>query len=282
MTHLSYAGATHKGLALKLAQISGVNPAAFERDLRQLGSTRHESRPHKVFVHAGETGLSILEKGYAFSYSSQSAGGRHIYRMYRPGDAIGFPHAWSGDQPYSICAITNVSVHKVSVGDLNRQLPKSPILLRGLLLDADIEQRAVDIRSALIARAKPVARLSHLLLETLDRIRLTSSYHNGQVASAELFKLHGTQAVIGDLTGMSPVHVSRTLTRLVNDGLIERPARKMYKILDEKALMELCEYQNPYTVLDAAPVDRRYGDAFMNSMPGVSRSKTAFARLEAL
>lgn len=235
---------------IKLSHLTGLKTSHLSAALQKL-SNREATVPRRSrLVEPGETGIFFVEKGHGFSYSLLAAGKRHIHRRFAPGDCIGFSEGWTSGQPHAVEALTEMTIRHVRMGILNSVLYASPTLLRALLIEASVEQRANDQRASLIAKADPQSRLAYHLLARLDRLRLTSRYHNGRISNAKVFKIHGTHGVIADELGMSSVHVSRIMSRLEETELVHRPARRLYSLLDVKRLQEMCHYENPYEMTE--------------------------------
>ena len=86
-------------------------------------------------------------------------------------------------------------------------------------------------------------RLGHLLVELYLRLRTVGLASNGRCD----FPL--TQNDLGDATGLTPVHVNRTLQELRRDGLIELERRHLH-ILDIERLKSVSMFNPNYLHLD--------------------------------
>ncbi len=82
-----------------------------------------------------------------------------------------------------------------------------------------------------IGRRTALERLSHLLLELFARMRQSGLTYGSQCA------LPLTQMDIADLTGLTPVHVNRTLQTMRSKGLVELQS-KWLRIPDMDALRQ--------------------------------------------
>jgi transcription initiation factor IIE alpha subunit len=78
----------------------------------------------------------------------------------------------------------------------------------------------------------------------------------GLVDEEESFVLPLTQAELADTTGMTTVHINRTLQRLRKDKLIATHRGRL-KILDFNKLAELGGFQEAYLHVDGPPVEQR-------------------------
>jgi CRP-like cAMP-binding protein len=90
-----------------------------------------------------------------------------------------------------------------------------------------------------IGRRSAVERLAHLLCELLVRLRAVG------LASGNSFDLPITQIDLADTTGMTSVHVNRSLGELKRAGLIERKGKRV-TLCDLPRLVELAEFRSNY------------------------------------
>jgi CRP-like cAMP-binding protein len=67
------------------------------------------------------------------------------------------------------------------------------------------------------------------------------------------FDLPLTQAVLGDALGLSTVHVSRLITELRGEGVVQW-ANGQVEILDWRRLAEIAEFDAAYLRLQSEPV----------------------------
>ena len=79
-----------------------------------------------------------------------------------------------------------------------------------------------------IIRLNPV----RLILELWERLSAISQADN------QHFQLHASQEMLADATGLSSVHVSRTLNTMQREGLIERQGHG-YLVIDNARLRQL-------------------------------------------
>jgi CRP-like cAMP-binding protein len=86
-------------------------------------------------------------------------------------------------------------------------------------------------------------RLAHLLIELYMRLRAVGRAHDGRCD----FPL--TQNDLADATGLTAVHVNRTLQELRRDRLIELE-RKQLQIIDLPRLIDIAMFNANYLHLD--------------------------------
>jgi CRP-like cAMP-binding protein len=110
------------------------------------------------------------------------------------------------------------------------------IFWRDTLIDAAIFREWI----ANVGRREAYGRIAHLLCEVFVRLRAVG-LTNGQA-----YQLPITQAELGDATGLSTVHVNRTLQELRGNGLITTPRGGHVIIEDWDGLREAGEFDPTY------------------------------------
>src|SRR5206468_8562617 len=99
-----------------------------------------------------------------------------------------------------------------------------------------------------IGRRDARARLSHLLCEFSLGLKVAG------LGEQSDYELPMTQEQLADATGLTAVHVNRTMKSLEADGLIERQGARAIKIGDWRKLAAVADFNSTYLHL-------REGDA---------------------
>lgn len=89
-----------------------------------------------------------------------------------------------------------------------------------------------------LGRKTALERVAHLLLELFERLRRSGLTYGLQCA------MPLTQMEIADMTGLTPVHVNRTLQTMRMRGLVELQS-KWLRIPDLSALREAAALRTP-------------------------------------
>jgi CRP/FNR family transcriptional regulator, anaerobic regulatory protein len=200
--------------------------------------TAHLALPAKHdLVEAGEVGGSLytLYEGWAFRYKTLELGGRQILDLVLPGEIVGLSSALLGTVRHSVQTLTPASVCVLTGIPLVELLSRNIDLAFDLLRWRVEEEHRADVRLALLGRCKPLQRVGYLMLELFDRLKRLELV-DGTICPFPLQRQH-----LADATGLSMIHLNRTLTKLREDRLavIED---KMLIILDRRALAELSGY----------------------------------------
>jgi CRP-like cAMP-binding protein len=144
---------------------------------------------------------------------------------------------------HSIGAITRLRVAMITPDEMNTLTVGRPRITQALwwheLVTAAI-QREWTLN---IGQRSAYERLGHLLVELYLRLQTVGRARDGRCD----FPL--TQNDLADATGLTAVHVNRTLQELRGDGLIELE-RKQLHILDLDRLMDVSMFNPNYLHLD--------------------------------
>lgn len=217
-------------LILRLSVFSALgaeDQEALERACRH----RRTIGARKDLIREGQQPKSVyvLLDGWAARYTTLEDGRRQISAFLLPGDLFDLDLHLLAEMDHSIGAITRLVVAQIdgpefeALTDHNPKLTKA--LMRHQLVMMAIEREWV----ANIGQRNAYERLAHLLCETYLRLQCVGQAENGSCP----FPL--TQHDLSEATGMSTVHVNRTLQHLRADGMITLE-RKRLTIPDLDAL----------------------------------------------
>lgn len=184
-------------------------------------------RPHQFLAREDEkpSALYRIEEGWACRYRLLPDGRRQITALYLPGDLCE-PHWALGRLPSQpVVALTNVRAALLPCHPPFPPLDGQERFWRSL---GEVMERQTNWLVTL-GRKTAQERLAHLLLELFERMRLAGLAYGQQCA------MPLTQMEIADLTGLTPVHVNRTLQAMRARGLVELQS-KWLRIPDVAAL----------------------------------------------
>ena len=201
----------------------------------------------QILIHAGQVlNFSImLLDGLLCRYKDLSDGQRQITELHVPGDFADLHSFTLKRLDHNIMTITPCRVAIVPHEKLEQITERLPHLTRlywfTTNMDAAIHREwevSLGLRSA-------IERMAHLFCELQVRLSIVD------LADESGFAFGLTQAELGEATGLSTVHVNRTLQDLRAAGIIELKARRL-AILDLAALMRASLFNPNYLHLDRA------------------------------
>ena len=199
-----------------LSQIAASEDLVFFRPHQFL--TREHDRPEALY--------DILE-GWACRHRLLPDGRRQITALYLPGDLCDPMWSLTPACHEPVIALTNVRATRKSLVD-----PSTIDRHKGFSsrLAESVERQSNWLVS--LGRKTAVERLAHLLLELFERMRRAGLAYGQQCA------LPLTQTDIADATGLTAVHVNRTLQSMRSKGVLELHS-KWLRIPDLGALRDL-------------------------------------------
>ena len=148
-------------------------------------------------------------------------GRRQIVAFFVPGDFCDLNVYILKEMDHSIGAITRLSVADISREDMDALTAKHPRITQGLWWEALVNAAIQREWTLNIGQRTAYERIAHLLVELYLRLKTVGLTQNGSCD----FPL--TQTDIADATGLTPVHVNRTLQELRRDDLIELERRRL-------------------------------------------------------
>lgn len=187
--------------------------------------------------------LLILKRGWAWAENSGAGHRRQIAEIHHPGDIVGISHLpFSGARHDSIAA-SQVTVCRFPRARLQELADQSPRLALMLSVVAMIDHALVTDRVTIARRNDAAAKLALFIMQTFSRLKLMNDTLYDQ------FYCPLTLQEIGDVVGLTMVHVSRVFSRLEAEGLAKRHKR-FIRILDAKRLGEIAGFSDRYRDLD--------------------------------
>jgi CRP-like cAMP-binding protein len=188
------------------------------------------------FVH-------LVLDGWACRYKQLPDGKRQIVSLFVPGDFCDLNVYILKYMDHSIGAITRLKVATITPEEMSELTGERPRIVQALWwheLVATAIQREWTLN---IGQRSAYERLAHLLVELYIRLSTVGRAQHGRCD----FPL--TQNDLADATGLTAVHVNRTLQELRRDGLIELD-RKQLLILDLEGMMDAAMFNPNYLHLE--------------------------------
>jgi CRP-like cAMP-binding protein len=182
---------------------------------------------------------SLLVSGIAASHKIVGTGGRQIVGVFFAGELLDFDGLFLPVIDYNVQAISECRIASFHCDALSNVVFEFPSIGRALFREASINAAISREWMANLGRRDSRTKIAYLLCEL--SIRLSQS------TGAELqeFLLPLTQEQISDIVGVTPMHVSRVLKDLENDGLITR-TRRMIQVRDRKLLASAGDFAPRY------------------------------------
>ena len=231
-------------LALRLdafTRLSSDDKAAISK----ISNTSRVIAPRRDLIREGENPkfAHLMLDGWACRYKTLPDGRRQIVAFFVPGDFCDLNVYVLRQMDHSVGAITRLSVADISREDMDRLTARYPRVAQALWWETLVNAAIQREWTLSVGQRTAYERIAHLLAELFLRLR-TVKMTSGTSCDFPL-----TQNDLADATGLTAVHVNRTLQELRRDGLIELERRRL-TILDMQRLMEAAMFNANYLHLD--------------------------------
>lgn len=160
-------------------------------------------------------------------------GREQIVGVAYPADFIGRP--FGATTRHSVTALTDATVCVFARGDFDRFAGEHPALGHKLLQRTLSELDRTRNWMLLLARKSAEEKIATFLLDMSARL-VDPGCENPDGRPLSRFDLPFSRQQIADILGLTIETVSRQMTRLKRDGLIELPTRRAVEIRDRRAL----------------------------------------------
>ena len=189
--------------------------------------------------------------GWACRYKTLPDGRRQIVAFFVPGDICDLNVYILSQMDHSLGAITRLSVADIGRDEMDALAGSSPRITQALWWESLVQASIQREWTLNIGQRTAYERIAHLLVELFLRLR---SVGMTQGDSCD-FPL--TQTDLADATGLTSVHVNRTLQELRRNGLVVLE-RKRLTIPELQKLKDAAMFNANYLHLDH---EGRYLDA---------------------
>ena len=199
----------------------------------------------QTIVSAGEplTHVFVIEDGWAMRHRMLPDGRRQIVNFMLPGDCFDLQALVHAKADHFVTAITNVRLRTVQSSRFLAAVRSHPNLASAFWWAAVQEESILREQIVRIGRRSARERIAHLILELHRRLLQAG----GQAGDTMVLPL--TREIMADALGLSPVHVSRSLSSLKARKLIETNGRTL-RISDPNGLAKLAQFNESYLHLD--------------------------------
>ena len=219
-------------------------------DLQQLDDivrNRRPLEPGESLFRAGQSlsSLYVAREGAFKTIATDEDGQAQVIGFHLPGELMGLDALGSGHHACDAQALTRATVCEVPLAQLEAICAKLPGLQHQLLRIIGQGINRDQSHMEMLGRRQAAERIALFLHGLSERYRLLGR-------SGEMFVLPMSREDIASFLGMVIETVSRTLTKMQDDGVITVRGRQV-------------------TVLDAARLDARVHGPAKPAAPGVTR-----------
>jgi len=187
--------------------------------------------------------VNVVLEGWACRYKQLPDGRRQVVSLFIPGDLFDANVFILKAMDHSIGAITRLSYAEIAPADFEDLMLRSPRITQALWWHELVVASTQREWTTNVGQRSAYERIAHLLCELFVRLRAVGMTDGTRCE----FPL--TQTDLADATGLTSVHVNRTVQQLRREGLIELQ-RRMLTIPDLDRLIGVCAFNPNYLHLN--------------------------------
>ncbi|GJD89297.1 MULTISPECIES: Crp/Fnr family transcriptional regulator [Methylobacterium] len=209
--------------------------------LENLGTSTETVPAHSDLVREDERprGILLVLEGMAFRYKMRANGSRQIMAYLVPGDMGDLDVGLLDRMDHGIGTFSACKVAWIRSDALASIRENHPEVARAIRMSTLVDEATLREWLLNVGCRVAIERLAHLFSELLLRLQVVG------LASENSYTLPISQGELADTTGMSAVHVNRSLMELRRRGLIQFSGKTL-SILDVPALKALAEFKPNY------------------------------------
>jgi CRP-like cAMP-binding protein len=197
----------------------------------------------------GPTHVRIMLSGWACREWVLRDGRRQIVGLMFPGDPCSYWTPLGGSRDHRVRALTACRVARLQTDAMMALIRRCPPIGVRVCEAAAVDAAVLNAWLMNLGQRKAPERIAHLFCELSLRLETAGLVRRGEPPLIPL-----TQQDLGDVVGMTTVHVNRVLQRLRLEGLID--IRKgAVLVLERRALERLCDFDAGYLFGGHSPTD---------------------------
>lgn len=180
-----------------------------------------------------------LISGFAYRQKLTANGLRQIVSIQIPGDPLDLQHLYLDEADHNVQTLTRAEVALIPRAELQKIARDRPAVAVAFMVNVLVEASTFREWVTNVGRRDARSRLAHLLCEFAVRMK------SQKLLNEYDCELPMTQEQLADATGLTAVHVNRTLKGLEADGLIVRDRRSV-KFPDWERLKNAADFTERY------------------------------------
>lgn len=182
----------------------------------------------------------VLLSGFAIRHKIVVGGARQIVAVHMLGDFVDLQNSFLPIADHSVQTLTPATVACIPAEAIKKLAFNRPNVGLALWIDTLVDASIFREWIANVGRRDARTRIAHLLCEFALRLKVAGLGEESE------YELPMTQEQLADCTGLTPVHVNRTLKLLEAETLIERRTSRTVTIGDWRKLAVAGDFDSTY------------------------------------
>jgi CRP-like cAMP-binding protein len=226
---------------LRKLEYSGPLSDADREAVLALPHTLKVVEPQAYIVRQGDkpSHACLLRSGFAFRQKIVADGARQICSIHMAGDLVDLQNSLLGYADHNVQALTRAELALIPQQAIKAIAIERPAIGMAMWMDTLVDGSIFREWIANVGRRNARTRLAHLLCEFSLRLEAAG------LGKRDDYTLPMTQEQLADCTGLTSVHVNRTLRGLDADGVINRTTRSV-TVENWKRLAEEADFRSDY------------------------------------
>ena len=180
----------------------------------------------------------VMLAGFSVRHKIVGGGYRQIVAIHMKGEMVDLQNSLLGVADHSVQMLTPGQVAMIPREEIVRVAFERPAVGKAMWIDTLVDASIFREWIANVGRRDAKTRIAHVLCEFALRLKVAG------LGEQTGYQLPMTQEQLGDVTGLTSVHVNRTLKSLEADGLIERLSPRSITIGDWKKLSDVGDFDS--------------------------------------
>ncbi len=204
---------------------------------------------NRDFVRLGERldHSCLIVAGYVGRFDQNRNGVRQITAVHLPGDMADLHSVVQPEATSALQALSTATILRIPHTAVRETAAAFPAIAEALWRDCMVDASVLAQWVVNVGRRDAKGRIAHLLCEIATRLGIAP-------ANGEIFPFPVTQQQLADVTGLTSVHVNRTLQAMRREGLAD--VRHNVHILNWDALAQVGEFEADYLQVNVKPQRR--------------------------
>ena len=182
----------------------------------------------------------LMLSGFCVRHKVVAGGYRQIIAIQMKGEMVDLQNSLLGTADHSVQMLTRGKVAMIPREEVVRIAFERPAIGKAMWIDTLVDASIAREWVANVGRRNARTRIAHLLCEFGLRLK-----HAG-LGEETGYDLPMTQEQLADTTGLTAVHVNRTIKDLEREGLITRSTPRSITIGDWKKLADTGDFDSNY------------------------------------